>query len=122
MQKTDQWKDQISYYRFFNNEKAREEVLIQCASDHCGAACQSLEEALLIQDTTELNLESHRRRIAGLEGLGTVGNGSDLGFFCHPTIVANPRDGALMGIADIYIMARERERGEDGKYMWIFPA
>jgi hypothetical protein len=117
MQKTDQWKDQISYYRFFNNEKAREEVLIQCASDHCGAACEGLEEALLIQDTTELNLESHRHRITGLEGLGTVGNGSDLGFFCHPTIVVNPRDGALMGLADIHIMARERERGEDGKYI-----
>jgi hypothetical protein len=55
-------------------------------------------------------------RITGLEGLGTVGNGSDLGFFCHPTIVVNLRDGALMGIADIYVMARERERGEDGKY------
>jgi hypothetical protein len=116
MQKTDQWRDQIAYYRFLNNEKVREEDLIQCASDHCVAACQRLEEVLLIQDTTELNLEPHRHRITGLEGLGTVGNGSDLGFFCHPTIVVNPRDGALMGVADIYIMARERERGEDGNY------
>jgi hypothetical protein len=49
-----------------------------------------LEEVLLIQDTTELNLESHRYRITGLEGLGTVGNGSDVGFFCHPTIAVTP--------------------------------
>jgi hypothetical protein len=116
MQKADKWSDQIAYYRFFNNRKAREEVLIHCATGHCERACEGLEEVLLVQDTTELNLESHRRRITDRQGLGEVGNGRDLGFFCHPTIAVNPRDGALMGVADIYLMARERERDEAGNY------
>jgi hypothetical protein len=116
MQKTDKWSEQISYYRFFNNEKVTEEVLKRCAIEHCVAECGTLEEVLLIEDTTELNLESHRQRITDNTGLGEAGNGSDLGFFCHPTIVVNPEDGALMGVADLYLMAREREREADGSY------
>jgi hypothetical protein len=76
-----------------------------------------MEEALLIQDTTELNLEAHRERIRDREGLGEVGNGRDLDFFCHPTIVVSPRDGALMGAADIRLLARNRERDENGQYI-----
>jgi hypothetical protein len=76
-----------------------------------------MDEALLIQDTTELNLEAHRERIEDQDGLGEVGNGTDLGFFCHPTIVVNPRDGALMGAVDIRLMARNRERDEAGQYI-----
>ena len=116
MQKTDKWSEQIAYYRFFNNGKVREETLIECAVDHCAKACEGLEEVLLIQDTTELNLETHRKRITDREGLGEVGNGTDLGFFCHPTIEVNPRDGGLMGAADIYLTAREREKDENGEY------
>ena len=71
---------------------------------------------LPIQDTTELNLESHRKRITDREGLGEAGNGTDLGFFCHPAIVVNPRDGGLMGAADIYLTAGEREKDENGEF------
>jgi hypothetical protein len=34
-----------------------------------------------IQDTTEINYQSHAGRVSGL---GTVGNGKDAGFFVHP--------------------------------------
>jgi hypothetical protein len=70
---------------------------------------------LLIEDTTELNLEAHRRRITDDTGLGEAGNGTDMGFFCHPTIVVNPQDGALMGVADLHLMARERGSQAKGK-------
>jgi len=116
MQKTDKWSEQISYYRFFNNERVTEEALKQCAIEQCVAECGALEEVLLIEDTTELNLEAHRQRITEYTGLGEVGNGSDLGFFCHPTIAVNPADGALMGVADLYLKAREREKEADGSY------
>jgi hypothetical protein len=62
-----------------------------------------MDEVLLIQDTTELNLEAHRGRIGDQDDLGEVGNGTDLGFFCHPTIVVNPRDGALMAAIQILL-------------------
>jgi hypothetical protein len=81
MQKTDKRGDQISYYRFFNNKRVTEEALIGCATEHCAAECSELEEVVLIEDTTELNLERHRERITDKEGLGQVGNGTDWGFF-----------------------------------------
>ena len=36
-----------------------------------------------IQDTTEINYQNHDGRA---HGLGTVGNGKDIGFFIHPMI------------------------------------
>jgi hypothetical protein len=116
MQKSDTWKEQISYYRFFNNQKVSEQVLTECAWQHCAQACKGMEEVLLIQDTTELNLEAHRKRIRDKEGLGETGNGTDLGFFCHLTIAVNPCDWGLMGLADISLMARTREKDAQGKY------
>jgi hypothetical protein len=72
--KTDAWSEQIAYYRFINNDKVTEEALTKCATEHCAAACEGMDEALLIQDTTELNLEAHRERIRDDAGLGEVGN------------------------------------------------
>ncbi|MDR3301987.1 MAG: hypothetical protein LBT01_05570 [Spirochaetaceae bacterium] len=102
MQKTDKWSDQVSFYRFFNHKRVTEEALIRCATEHCAKECSGLAEVVLIEDTTELNLERHRERITDKEGLGEVGNGTDLVFFCHPTRVVNPADWSLIGAADIH--------------------
>jgi hypothetical protein len=34
-----------------------------------------------IHDTSEMNYQAHAKRVSGL---GTVGNGSDVGIFLHP--------------------------------------
>ncbi|MDR2079699.1 MAG: hypothetical protein LBP74_08280 [Treponema sp.] len=58
-----------------------------------------MEEVLLLEDTTEMNLERHRERIKDKWGLGVTGNGTDLGFFCHPTLVVAPKDRAVIGVS-----------------------
>jgi hypothetical protein len=116
MHQTDNWSELIAYYRFFNNEKVTEEALIRSATGHCAAEIAGLKEIVLIEDTTELNLEKKRARIKDKEGLGEVGNGTDLGFFCHPSIAVNPQDWSLIGVADMYLMKREREKNADGSY------
>jgi hypothetical protein len=84
--------------------------------DHCREQCAGLEEAVLIEDTSEMNLESHRKRIKETAGLGTVGNGKDLGFFCHPTVVAEPGKQTVVGAIDLMLWAREGEpEGKGGK-------
>jgi hypothetical protein len=59
-----------------------------------------------------MNLERHRERIKDKRGLGVVGNGTDLGFFCHPTLAVAPKDHAIMGALDIYTWDREKGLGE----------
>lgn len=56
-----------------------------------------------IQDTTELNYQRHAGRV---HGLGTVGNGSDLGFFMHPMLVIDAQTTACLGSAAIHIENR----------------
>jgi hypothetical protein len=110
MQRSDQWKEQIGFYRFFSSENVREEDLIKCVTGHCVNQSQGLEHLLLLEDTTELNLESHRHRITDKTGLGLTGNNEDLGFFCHPTLAVNPADASLAGIVDLHLWCREEEK------------
>ncbi|GHT75515.1 IS4 family transposase [Spirochaetia bacterium] len=108
MQKIDTWKEQISFYRFFNNPKVKEETLADCVIEHCVESCEGLEEVLLIEDTTELNLTNHQNRLSDRKGLGILGNQFErVGFFCHPTLAVNPQDLSLMGALDIDLFTRD---------------
>jgi hypothetical protein len=110
MQNCDSWSEQMAFYRFLNNEKVSEAELIECAIEQCNAQIPDIEEVLLIQDTTDLNLEKHSGRIVNKNGLGVIGNdNNNLGFLCHPTIVVNPADKSLLGLADIHLWSREQK-------------
>ena len=109
MNRSDKWSDQIGFYRFFSNDRVREEDLISCIIDNCVDHCRDLNHLLLIEDTTEFNLESHRHRITDTWGLGLTGNNKNLGFFCHPSLVINPLDASLIGVADFHLWHREEE-------------
>jgi len=117
MNKSDKWSEQMSFYRFFSNERVAEEKLISCMENHCKINCSDKSHLLLIEDTTELNMEKHRNRIGSKDELGLTGNNSDLGFFCHPTLAVDPCDASLVGIIDLHLWHREeykqdkRERG-----------
>jgi hypothetical protein len=66
---------------------------------------------LAIQDTSEINLQRHADRVSGL---GTVGNGTDLGFFIHPLLAVDADDGACLGLAHLHLW--QRTKGKDPKY------
>jgi hypothetical protein len=44
-----------------------------------------------------------------------VGNGTDLGFFVHPTIAVNPRDKSFMGAIDLHFWDRTETENQDSK-------
>ena len=56
---------------------------------------------LCIQDTSELNYQSHKGRLKPDSGIGLVGNNNDLGFFIHPTIVIDADKGHVLGISHL---------------------
>lgn len=60
---------------------------------------------LAIQDTSEINLQRHADRVSGL---GTVGNGTDRGFFVHPLLTVDADDGACLGLAHLHLWQRTK--------------
>jgi hypothetical protein len=54
---------------------------------------------LAIQDTTELNHQAHAGRV---RGLGTVGNGRDVGLFLHPLLAVDAVEGTCLGLAHVH--------------------
>ena len=65
---------------------------------------------LAIQDSSEINLQSHAGRV---RGLGTVGNGTDLGFFVHPLLAVDAEDGACLGLAHLHLWKRTQSQSVD---------
>ncbi|MGC3978286.1 MAG: IS4 family transposase [Paludibacteraceae bacterium] len=110
MHKGSHWKEQMSYYRFWKNERVTESGLAALAAGHCVEQCAGIDHILLLEDTTELNLERHRGRIRDTAGLGVTGNDKDLGFFCHPSLAVNAAEGSLLGALDIHLWHRPQDK------------
>ena len=78
-----------------------------------------------IQDTTEINYQNHDGRA---HGLGTVGNGKDIGFFMHPMLALDASTGGVIGCAEIEMWNRTKKAAdnypelpieEKESYRWI---
>lgn len=100
--------EQVGFYRFLENPKVSLSELVRSLAASCEARVEGLH-ALAISDTSEINLQSHAGRIKP-EGLGVVGNNSDIGFFIHPTLVLNAVDGCPLGLSDVQVWTRAPDR------------
>lgn len=100
--------EQVGYYRFLDNENVRVSDLVESAAAHCQQQVEGLH-VLAISDSSEINLHSQVNHLKS-EGLGVVGNNRDVGFFLHPTLVANAENGFPLGLSTIQLWHRERER------------
>lgn len=99
--------------RLINTEKSRLADLVEG------------RHILGIQDTTEINYQNHDGRA---HGLGTVGNGKDIGFFIHPMIALDASTGGVIGSAEIELWNRTKKAAdnypalpieEKESYRWI---
>lgn len=96
---------EVRFGRFLANPKVTAEKLIEgiCAPTRARAAgCH----VLAIQDTTELNYQAHADRVSGL---GTVGNGSDVGLFMHPLLLVDAEQGTCLGLAGLHMWTRTKK-------------
>lgn len=82
--------------------------LVRSLSDHCEQQVEG-RHILSISDTSEINLESHRRRLKS-EGLGVVGNNKDVGLFIHPTLAVDAENGFPLGLSNVQLWTRPPER------------
>lgn len=101
---------EVRFGRFLANARVNTDALVEAAC--AGVAQRSAgRHVLLIEDTTELNYQAHAKRVAGL---GTVGNGTDLGFFLHPVLVVDADVRACLGLAHLHLW--QRRQGKAANY------
>lgn len=83
---------------------------------------------LIVQDTSEINYQKKSGRV---HGLGTVGNGTDVGFFIHPALVIDADTGGCLGAATVHLENRLKKASDDYQklpiedkesYRWISTA
>lgn len=97
--------EQKAAYRFFANEKVEEAKLISTLKERSRYLCSD-KDILVIQDTTEINLDNHRNRLQRGTGIGLTGNNNDLGFFLHSSLVLDAGQETVLGFSDIQLWHR----------------
>jgi hypothetical protein len=93
-----------SFYRYLSNDS----VELSSVIEHQFADYKLSDQrghVLCISDTTEINLQSHAKRLKA-STLGVVGNNADIGFFIHPTLLLDAQSGECLGFSSIQIWTR----------------
>lgn len=94
--------------RWLSNEQVTVNELIENITSKI---IPSTRHILGIQDTTEINYEAHAGRVTG--GLGTVGNGKDVGFFMHPMLLVDAELETCLGLGSIKTWIRTTKARTD---------
>jgi Transposase DNA-binding/Transposase DDE domain len=120
--------EQKGAYRFLANEKVEEQILIDVCKERSGYLCEG-KDVLVPLDTSEINMDDHRKRLQPGTGIGVTGNNEDLGFFIHASLVLDAATETALGFSDIQLWHREEDREqrdyknlpieEKESYKWI---
>jgi Transposase DDE domain len=94
---------EIAAGRYLDSGVVTFEAIVAAAAARTLAAARG-RPVLAIQDTTEINFSG---RAAKRKGLGPAGDGVSLGFFCHPTLLVDIEDEAVLGLVRADIWTRE---------------
>jgi len=101
--------EQKGAYRFLSNEKVEEKILIDTIKERSSFLCTD-KDVLVIQDSTECNLENHRNRLQPGSGVGVTGNNQDIGFFLHSSLVLDGSTETMLGLSDIQLWHRQEDK------------
>jgi len=101
--------EKVKFRRFLMNDRVTVGRIVVRLRARIATAAAG-RHVLAIQDTSEINYESKRAR---KRGLGTVGNGSDVGLFVHPMLTVNAETGHCLGLADVQVWRRFKKKAAD---------
>jgi hypothetical protein len=101
--------EKVKFRRFLMNERVTVGRMVAGVRERVAEATAG-RHVLAIQDTSEINYESKRAR---KRGLGTVGNGSDVGLFVHPVLTVDAETGHCLGLADVQVWRRFKQKAAD---------
>jgi hypothetical protein len=101
--------EQKGIYRFLSNKKVSEEILIRTAIEKSGCLCAD-RDVLVPQDTTEVNLQDHHKRLKRGKGVGLTGNNYDKGFFFHGSMVLDAHTSMVLGFSNVQLWHRKENK------------
>ena len=101
---------QKAAYRFLNNDNVTEEDLVESCTART-SALSSGKHLLVVNDTSEINLQSNAGRLEAGSGIGLVGNNKDLGFFAHLGLVIDIEANQAIGYSSIQLWHRPLDKG-----------
>lgn len=109
--------EQKGAYRFLNNEKVSEDALIESCCERTKILCKD-KHLLVLNDTTEINMQKHFGRLQSEKGIGLVGNNKDVGFFAHLGLVVDIEAYQAIGYSSINLWHRDldKETKEERSY------
>jgi hypothetical protein len=102
--------EQKGTYRFLENEKVTEEELIESCCERTSELCKD-RHVLVLNDTSEINLQRHSGRIQPGKGVGLVGNNQDIGFFAHLGLVVDINAYQAIGFSSMDLWHRSSDKG-----------
>lgn len=107
----------VGAYRFMNNRQVRYELI----RDRFTSRWESKGKRILcLQDTSEANFAWHSGALKVRDrDLGPVGNNMDAGFFMHPSLCLDMRDGFPLGFSDVLLFNRSWGRAD--KHQRAYP-
>jgi hypothetical protein len=82
-------------YNLLHQDDLTPEALIAPHCEHTRAAAGRRERVLMIQDTTEVDHTAHPKT----RGLGPIGDGRGSGYLLHSTLVFDPDERQVLGLA-----------------------
>lgn len=106
---------EVRYGRILANPRVSAMNLIDGVCADIGVRSRG-RHVLVIQDTSEINFQRHANRVSGL---GTVGNGSDLGFFVHPLLAVDADEAVCLGLAHLHLWQRTKGKAPNYKRLPI---
>src|SRR6266852_6255758 len=94
---------QKAMYRFLKNEKVEEDKLIAAMKDRT-AHLSAGRDLLVIQDSTYIDLSTHKGRLRADSGVGPIGNaqGNATGFCLHPALVMDASLHTILGFSSYH--------------------
>ena len=116
--------EKVKFLRFVLNDRVTAAKIAASQRSRIAKAAVG-RHVLVIQDTSEINYESQRGR---KRGLGTVGNGSDVGLFVHPMLTVDAETKHCLGLLDVQVWRRFKSKSKDYRkqpieekesYRWI---
>ena len=92
----------MRFWRFVHSAAVTGAEMIETAGCATGLRAAG-RHVLVIQDTTEINVQPHVR---SKRGFGTVGNGADIGLMLHPQLALDADHGGILGLVGAQIINR----------------